>query len=85
MALYGVAEAKDNLSSLIAKAEAGEEVIITRHGKPSVELKVVRAEQRDPEAVRAAFERARKLRESLPKVSITSLELKRLEQEDYQQ
>jgi prevent-host-death family protein len=85
MALYGVAEAKDNLPSLIAKAEAGEQVIITRHGKPAVELKPVRQApaQRDPEAVSAAYERLRQLRESLPRTAVTSLELKRLDQEEY--
>lgn len=41
MANYSVATTKDNLSSLIDKALAGEEVIITRHGKPTVELRVV--------------------------------------------
>ena len=38
MAHYSVAEAKGSLSSLIAKAQAGEEVIITRRGKPVAEL-----------------------------------------------
>jgi prevent-host-death family protein len=33
-----VAEAKAKLSELIARAEAGEEVIIARHGKPAVTL-----------------------------------------------
>jgi antitoxin (DNA-binding transcriptional repressor) of toxin-antitoxin stability system len=41
MARYSVAQTKDKLSSLIDKALAGEEVIITRHGKVTVELKVV--------------------------------------------
>jgi antitoxin (DNA-binding transcriptional repressor) of toxin-antitoxin stability system len=36
---YSVAQAKNNLPSLIAKAEAGEEVVITRHGKPVAELR----------------------------------------------
>ncbi len=39
MSAYSVADAKNNLSSLIAKAEAGEEVVITRHGKPVAELR----------------------------------------------
>lgn len=38
MAQYSVATAKDSLSSLIAKAQAGEEVIITSRGKPVAEL-----------------------------------------------
>ncbi len=36
-----VAEAKAKLSELIARAEAGEEVIIARAGKPSVTLRPV--------------------------------------------
>lgn len=35
---YSVATTKDKLSSLIDKALAGEEVVITRHGKPTVRL-----------------------------------------------
>jgi prevent-host-death family protein len=38
MARYSVVEAKNNLSALIDAAEAGEEVVITRHGKPAVQL-----------------------------------------------
>ena len=39
MATYSVAEAKNRLPSLIDKALAGEEVIITRRGKPVVEVR----------------------------------------------
>lgn len=35
---YSVREAKAKLSELIAKAEAGEEVVITRNGEPVVEV-----------------------------------------------
>lgn len=79
MANYSVATAKDKLSSLIAKAEAGEEVIITRRGKPTVELRVVRPEKRDRKAVMAWL---KEQREKLPAVSITSAEILRLENED---
>lgn len=41
MARYGVAEAKDGLPALIDKAIAGEEVVITRHGRPVAELRSV--------------------------------------------
>ena len=43
MAVYSVAQAKDHLSKLIDEALAGEEVTITRHGKPVVELRPARA------------------------------------------
>ncbi len=41
MAHYSVAQTRDNLSSLINKALAGEEVVITRHGKPAVFISMV--------------------------------------------
>lgn len=39
--MSSVAEAKTHLSELIDRALAGEEVIITRHGRPVVTLKPV--------------------------------------------
>jgi prevent-host-death family protein len=39
MASYSVAEAKNRLPSLIDKALQGEDVVITRHGKPVAELR----------------------------------------------
>ena len=39
MSTYSVAAAKAGLPRLINQALAGEEVVITRHGKPVVELK----------------------------------------------
>ena len=39
MTAYRVAEAKNTLPRLIDRALQGEEVVITRHGKPVVELK----------------------------------------------
>ncbi len=38
MATYSVAEAKNRLPALIDKAIGGEQVVITRHGKPVAEL-----------------------------------------------
>jgi prevent-host-death family protein len=38
MSSYSVATTKDKLSSLIDKARAGEEVIITRRGKPAARI-----------------------------------------------
>jgi antitoxin (DNA-binding transcriptional repressor) of toxin-antitoxin stability system len=43
MAIYSVAEAKNNLSELIDRSIKGEGVLITRHGKPVVEFKPVPA------------------------------------------
>ena len=43
MPYYSVAEAKARLSDLITMAERGEEVIITRSGKPVIDLRKHRA------------------------------------------
>jgi prevent-host-death family protein len=37
-----VTDAKAQLTHLVRKAEAGEEVILTRHGRPAVRLSAVR-------------------------------------------
>lgn len=42
--LVKLQDAKANLSQLIREAEAGETVIVTRHGKPTVRLAVVEPE-----------------------------------------
>ena len=51
-----VAEAKPRLSGLIARAEAGEEIFLARHGKPVARL--LTAEAADPQARRAKVEAA---------------------------
>jgi prevent-host-death family protein len=43
VATYSIAKAKDHLSKLIDEALAGEEVTITRRGKPVAELRPARA------------------------------------------
>jgi prevent-host-death family protein len=73
MSTYSVAEAKNRLPSLINKAIAGEEVVITRHGKPVAELRPPRVpvKPRDP----AAFHRLIAARDKMPPIPITSVEL----------
>jgi len=39
MSTYSIAQAKDQLSKLVDEALNGEQVTITRHGKPVVELR----------------------------------------------
>lgn len=51
MSIHSVAEAKDRLSDLIDRALAGEDVTITRHGRPVVELRPVEPEH-EPGPVR---------------------------------
>jgi prevent-host-death family protein len=60
MAAFGIADAKMKFSSLIERAAAGEDITITKHGKPLVKL--VRAAAHDPEAALKAFEELRKVR-----------------------
>jgi len=70
---YSVAEAKNTLPSLIDKATSGEEVIITRHGKPVAELRATPAPLKMP--TREGFERLRAGRKARGSVGITSVEL----------
>jgi prevent-host-death family protein len=42
MTTYSVAEAKNKLSQLIRRAVDGEDVVITSHGQPIVQLKPVK-------------------------------------------
>jgi prevent-host-death family protein len=48
MSSHSTVEAKNNLSALIDRALAGEEVVITRHGQPVVRLDPVRPAGRAP-------------------------------------
>jgi prevent-host-death family protein len=57
-----LADAKARLSELVQRAEAGEDVCITRRGKP-----VVRITRLDQPKKPIDFEALRKLRESMPK------------------
>jgi len=50
MAKHSVAEAKNHLPDLIDRALGGEEVIITRHGHPVVELRRISRLPRPVEA-----------------------------------
>lgn len=88
MARYSVATTKNNLSSLIDKALAGEEVVITRHGKPTVAMSVVPSEDQKPKLNRAemaeSLERIRLLRESRAPATLSYLEMKKLDQADYE-
>ena len=62
-----VAEAKNRLSEIIARVEAGEEIAVTRRGKPVVRL--VAAQPVDAAAQRArvagAFRQLRELRRNV--------------------
>lgn len=77
MPSYSIATTKDKLSSLIDKALAGEEVIITRHGKPTVALHNVNDGLSSRPSPADAMKRLTTLREAGPKVAISSADLVR--------
>ena len=63
MASYSIATTKDQLSRLIDQALAGERVVITRHGKPTVEMTVVNTASEPSKT--AIYDEIRRMRESL--------------------
>lgn len=77
MTNYGVAEAKNNFTHLLEQVEGGERIVITRHGKPIAEIRAVAADRPlpSPEQRRAAMDKLREMRESLPPATQTSVEL----------
>ncbi len=54
MDTVGLFEAKTHLSELIARAERGEEVVITRHNKPVARIVPIEGSAPDAAARRAA-------------------------------
>jgi prevent-host-death family protein len=60
MITVGAFEAKTHLSSLLERVAGGEEVVITKHGKPVARL--VSAAHIDRERVNDAYERLKLLR-----------------------
>jgi prevent-host-death family protein len=58
MVEIGAFQAKNKLGSLLDLVESGEEIVITRHGRPVARL-VPETGKRDAAAVRAAFQRIR--------------------------
>lgn len=55
-----IAEFKDNASAFVAAAKAGEDIIITRHGKPMAKLTAIDADRdaAEREAQRKVAQRA---------------------------
>ena len=72
MTAYSVANAKDTLPRLIDRALKGEEVVITRHGKPMVELRPVPPK---PLAKTGTYDWLRTRRRSRPSAGLTSIEI----------
>jgi prevent-host-death family protein len=72
MAEYSVATAKNSLPALIDRALAGEEVIITRRGKPVVELRPASPRAEPPIGSHEWLDARRHAR---PGVGLTSVEI----------
>jgi len=61
-----ISEFKDHASELVAAAERGEEIVITRHGKPAAKLIAAPfADVERRQRVEAALARATELREEM--------------------
>ena len=78
MANYSVAEAKNQLPSLINKALRGEQVVITRHGKAVAEIRPRKT--LTPEARAALYARMAERAAERP-VSISAVELIRMDRD----
>jgi prevent-host-death family protein len=81
MADFSVADAKNNLPRLIDRALEGEEVVITRRGKPVVELRPVATPK--PEGVVGTHAWLRARRRARPRLDMTTTEIMDLLREDY--
>jgi prevent-host-death family protein len=84
MKSYSVAEAKAKFSEVLELAASGEEVRVTKHGKPYVRLT---PETGGPSIQSQAlqkidWDRLKRLRESLPKLDISAVDLVRLVRDD---
>jgi prevent-host-death family protein len=67
MITVGAFEAKNKLGSLLDRVEAGEEILITRHGKPAARLAPVsRVSDGDRARAHAALENMRQLARENP-------------------
>lgn len=67
-----VAEAKAHLSDLLSRVEKGEELLITRRGRPVASLSPIRPAKRVPD-----WKAIRAFRESLPAAGTSAVDLVR--------
>jgi len=72
---FGAFEAKNRLSELLELVEHGEQVVITKHGRPVAKLVGIPAPPR-PERVLEAIEGLKKLREQLQGSGLSWKELR---------
>ena len=72
MTTYSVADAKNHLPKLIDQALRGEEVVITRRGKPVIEFRPV---SQRPSGQGGTYEWLRARRDARPSVGLTSVQI----------
>jgi prevent-host-death family protein len=76
MPAYGTHDAKNRLSELLDRVERGEEVTITRNGKPVARLVAPAVDEDKKARARAAMERIKEIRQNVkPLDGITIKEL----------
>lgn len=85
-ATFGVFDARSRFSELIDRAERGEEIIVTRHGRVVARIAPPDAaprQARTPEEIAALFEQIRLNREAIRRTSgpVTQAEIKAWKQE----
>jgi antitoxin (DNA-binding transcriptional repressor) of toxin-antitoxin stability system len=66
MSTHSVAEAKNRLPELIDRALRGEDIVITRHGRPVVELKAIPGEAKPVTSADLDWLAARRVGRKLP-------------------
>jgi len=76
----GVFEARNSFSALIDRVEKGEEITITRNGKPVARL-VAAVPMRDAERARNALKRLRTRREAMSKDLLDGISIKAMIEE----
>ena len=74
---FGILDARNNFSALVERAEKGEEVIITRHGKPVVKLTAVDANEERAKR-REAIRQIRKMRQSISPNALDGTSIKEM-------
>ncbi len=70
MGAYSIAEAKAQLSEILKKVEAGEEVTITRRGQPIASIRPVK-----PRPTAIDWAEIARLRKALPKSRLSAAKL----------
>jgi prevent-host-death family protein len=81
MSNHSIVEAKDQLSSLIDRAVRGEEVVITRHGRPIVTIKPVARKARP--MTEADLDWLRRHRVGTPSIEDAGAYVSRMRDEDW--